>query len=66
MEILSILLFLPHLPLSIHLRGVQGGLLVHGLYPVDKSLKNVCHVLQRAHIQHRKHIRMLIIVGSHQ
>lgn len=55
-----------HLPLSIHLWRVQGGLLIHGFNPVDKSLENVSHMLQRAHVQHWKHIRVLIIVGAHQ
>ena len=39
----------PHfldLPLSIYLWGVQCGLLIHGLYPVDESLEDVGHMLQ--------------------
>lgn len=54
------------LPLSIHLWGIQSGLLVHGLNPVDKSLENVGHVFQGAHVQHRKNVRVLVIVGAHQ
>lgn len=53
-------------PLSIHLWGVQCGLLVHGLYPVDESLENIGHMLERADIQDRKHIRMLVFVRAHQ
>lgn len=54
------------LPLSVHLWGVQRGLLVHGLYPVDESLENVGHVFQRAHVQDRKNVGVLVIVGAHQ
>lgn len=55
-----------NLPLSVHLWGVQSRLLVHGLDPVDKSLENVGHVFERAHVQYGKNIRVLIIVGAHQ
>lgn len=53
-------------PFSVHLRSIKCRLLVHGLNPVDESLKDIGHVLQRAHVQHRKHVRMLIVVGAHQ
>lgn len=59
-------LFFLNGPLSVHLWGVQSGLLVHGLYPVDESLENVGHVFQRAHVQYRKNIGVLVIVGAHQ
>lgn len=55
-----------HWPLSVHLRGVQGGLLVHGLDPIDQSLENVGYVFQRAHIQNGKNVRVLVIVRAHQ